>query len=234
MTPIHGETEGGKKITRSDPKIIPSVVLYDVDLTMTLPPATSATSGINALAHAVEALYARNPNPITTLMALEAIKSLSTSLPEVVANPESRSAREAVLYGAWLGAVCLGAVGVALHHKLCHVLGGSLGLPHAETHTIVLPHVLAYNAPAIPGVMIKLAEVLPGSEGDVVKGLNLLLSKLGVTRGLRELGMKEEDIDGAVEGALESPYWNPRKVERAPLKEALRRCWAGEVARADL
>lgn len=234
MTPILGETEGGQKMTRSDPKIIPTLVLYDVDLTMTLPSSTSATSGINALAHAIEALYARNPNPITTIMALEAIKSLSTSLPEVVVCPASRSAREAVLYGAWLAAVCLGTVGVALHHKLCHVLGGSIGLPHAETHTVVLPHVLAYNAPAIPDVMVKLAEVLPESHGDAVVGLNLLLSKLEVQRALRQLGMKEDDIDGAVDGALASPYWNPRKVERDPLKEVLRRCWAGEEARADL
>ncbi|GAB7338448.1 hypothetical protein MBLNU457_4734t1 [Dothideomycetes sp. NU457] len=233
MTPILGETEGGKKTTRSDPKIIPTLVLYDVDLTMTLPPATSATSGINALAHAVEALYARNPNPITSLMALEAIKSLSTSLPKIVADSASHPAREAALYGAWLAAVCLSTVGVALHHKLCHVLGGSLGLPHAETHTIVLPHVLVYNAPAIPDVMDKLAGVLPGSEGDAIVGLNLLLGKLGVTRGLRELGMKEEDIDIAVNEVSESLYWNPRTVEPAPLREVIRRCWAGEEARAD-
>lgn len=123
---------------------------------------------------------------------------------------------------------------MALHHKLCHTLGGSFNLPHAETHTIVLPHALAYNAPEIPEAMAKLAEVLPGSDGDAIKGLNVLLKKLGVKRGLKEYGMKEEDVDKTVEIALGNPYWNPREIEREPLRETIRRCWAGEEARANL
>ncbi|KAF2152116.1 maleylacetate reductase [Myriangium duriaei CBS 260.36] len=234
QTPILGETEGGKKTTRSDPKILPGTVIYDVDLTLTLPPALSATSGVNAIAHAVEALYARNTNPVINLLALEGIKGLSSSLPEVVQNPHSQSARSSALYGAWLCGVCLGNVGMALHHKLCHTLGGSFNLPHAETHTIVLPHALAYNAPAIPEAMKKLAEALPSSDGDAIKGLNVLLEKLKVKRGLKEFGMKEEDVDKAVDIALGNPYWNPRPVEREPLRETIRRCWAGEEARADL
>jgi alcohol dehydrogenase class IV len=123
---------------------------------------------------------------------------------------------------------------MALHHKLCHTLGGSFNLPHAETHTIVLPHALAYNAPAIPEVMLKLAEVLPESEGDAVKGLNVLLGKLGVKRGLKEFGMKEEDVEKAAEIAVSNPCWNPREVESEKIREVIRRAWAGEEARADL
>lgn len=123
---------------------------------------------------------------------------------------------------------------MALHHKLCHTLGGSFNLPHAETHTIVLPHAIAYNAPKIPEVMEKLAEVLPGSNGDAIKGLNLLLSNLKVKRGLKDFGMKEEDIDKATEIAVSNPYWNPRQIEKGPLRETIRRCWAGEEARADI
>lgn len=123
---------------------------------------------------------------------------------------------------------------MSLHHKLCHTLGGSFNLPHAETHAVVLPHALAYNAPAIPEVMERLAGVLPGSEGDAVGGLNLLLARLKVKRGLRELGMREEDVDAAAEIAVANPYWNPRAVERGLLRETIRRCWAGEEARVDL
>ncbi|RAL04925.1 maleylacetate reductase [Aspergillus ibericus CBS 121593] len=234
MTPILGETADGLKKTRSDPKILPGTVIYDVDLTMSLPVAMSATSGVNAIAHAVEALYARNTNPIINLLALEGTKALATSLPELITDPTSQSARSSAQYGAWLCGTCLGSVGMSIHHKLCHTLGGSFNLPHAETHTAVLPHALSYNAPRIPEAMKKLAEVLPESNGDAIHGLNVLLGKLQVKRGLREFGMKEEDIDKAADIAVANPYWNPREIEREPIRELIRRVWAGEPARADL
>ncbi|OCK77471.1 putative maleylacetate reductase [Lepidopterella palustris CBS 459.81] len=234
MTSILGETKDGRKTTRSDPKILPATVIYDVDLTMTLPTGLSATSGVNAIAHAVESLYARNTNPVINLLALEGIRALASSLPTLITSPTSPTARSSAFYGAWLCASCLGSVGMALHHKLCHTLGGSFNLPHADTHTIVLPHAIAYNAPAIPDVMKKLSEVLPESDGNAIKGLNVLLEKLGAKRGLREFGMKEEDVDKAAEIALSNPYWNPRPVEKGPIREVIRRAWAGEEARADL
>ncbi|KAB8255938.1 hypothetical protein BDV32DRAFT_141601 [Aspergillus pseudonomiae] len=231
MTPILGETADGLKKTRSDPKILPGTVIYDVDLTMTLPPAMSATSGVNAIAHAVEALYARNTNPVINLMAAEGTRALASALPEIVENPTSQSARASALYGAWLCGTCLGSVGMSIHHKLCHTLGGSFNLPHAETHTAVLPHAISYNAPKIPEAMKKLAEALPGSNGDAVQGLNILLSKLQVKRGLKDFGMKEEDIDKAADIAVSNPYWNPREIERAPIRELIRRM-ATEMAAA--
>lgn len=234
MTPILGETADGAKKTRSDPKILPGTVIYDVDLTLTLPAPMSAVSGVNAIAHAVEALYARNTNPIINLLAAEGTKALAEALPAIVADPSDPEARSGALYGAWLCGTCLGSVGMSLHHKLCHTLGGSFGLPHAETHTAVLPHALAYNAPRVPGAMAKLAEALPGSDGDAIKGLNLLLEKLKVKRGLREFGFKEEDVDKAADIAVSNPYWNPREIERGPVRELIRRVWAGEPARADL
>ncbi|ETN38440.1 uncharacterized protein HMPREF1541_06475 [Cyphellophora europaea CBS 101466] len=234
MTPILGETQDGKKTTRSDPKILPGTVIYDVDLTMTLPAGLSATSGVNAIAHAVEALYAKNKNPIITMMALEGTKALAESLPVIVEKPQDQKARERAQYGAWLCGVCLGSSAMALHHKLCHTLGGSFNLPHAETHTIVLPHALSYNAPAIPDAMEKLASVLPGSEGDATKGLNLLLEKLKVKRALKDFGMEESGIDKAAEIAVSNQYPNPRSVEKEPIRELIRRAWAGEPARADL
>ncbi|KAI9757728.1 MAG: hypothetical protein M4579_003353 [Chaenotheca gracillima] len=234
MTPILGETADGQKKTRSDPKILPGTVIYDVDLTMTLPVALSATSGVNAIAHAVEALYARNTNPLINLMAVEGVRALSSALPAIIANPSDPAGRSNALYGAWLCGTCLGSVGMALHHKLCHTLGGSFNMPHAETHTIVLPHALAYNSPKIPQVMEKLAAALPESNGDAIHGLNVLLTKLKVKRGLKDFGMKEADVDKAADIAVSNPYWNPREIERSGIRELIRRAWAGEEARADI
>ena len=124
MTPVVGQTSGGIKTTQSSPKILPETVIYDVDLTMTMPPKLSATSGINAIAHAVEALYARDRNPVISLMAQEGIRTLAQALPKICAQPDDKTARTDALYGAWLSGICLGAVGMALHHKLCHTLGG--------------------------------------------------------------------------------------------------------------
>lgn len=234
VTPILGETKDGRKTTKSDPRIFPGTVIYDVDLTLTLPVGLSCTSGVNAIAHAVEALYAQNSNPITSILAREGVKALAEALPRVAKEPKSKEARSQALYGAWLCGTCLGSVGMSLHHKLCHTLGGSFNLPHAETHTIVLPHALAYNAPKIPQAMVSLAEVLPGSEGDAVRGLNLLLDKLGVERRLEVFGMKEEDVANAADIAVRNPYWNPREIEKTAIQELIRRAWAGEEARTDL
>lgn len=234
VTPILGETENGLKTTKSDPKILPGTVVYDVDLTMTLPVGLSMVSGINAIAHAVEALYAQNKNPIISLLAQQGVKALAGALPGLRQDPQSPAHRRDALYGAWLCGTCLGNVGMSLHHKLCHTLGGTFNLPHAETHTIVLPHALAYNAPKVPEAMRLLDEVLPGSDGDATRGLNNLLESLGENRGLKDFGMKEEDVARAAKIATKNAYWNPREVERAPIEELIRRAWAGEKARADL
>lgn len=234
MTPILGETQGGRKTTKSDPRILPATVVYDVDLTMTLPVDLSATSGVNPIAHAVEALYARDGNPIINLMAREGVKALAAALPKVIKEPGSKEARAEALYGAWLCGTSLGSVGMALHHKLCHTLGGSFNLPHAETHTIVLPHALAYNAPKVTEAMSALSETLPESQGDAIRGLNVLLGKLGVERGLKAFGMKEEDVSKAADIAASNPYWNPREIEKTAIEELIRRAWAGEDSRVDL
>lgn len=225
MTPILGETADDAKTTRSDAKILPEVVIYDVELTMTLPAGLSGTSGINAIAHAIEALYARDRNPVISLMAVEGIGALARALPVIAADPTDKAARSDALYGAWLCGSCLGAVGMALHHKLCHVLGGSFDLPHAETHTIMLPHALAYNAPAIPDVMTRLLPVLGR---DPARALYDLAASVGAKRGLRHLGMDEMAIDDAVGRALANPYWNPRPLEAGPLRALIARAWAGD------
>jgi maleylacetate reductase len=226
MTPILGETEGGQKVTQRTAEVLPEVVLYDPELTLTLPLQLSVVSGINAMAHAVEALYARDRNPIISLMAEESIRALGRSLAFIAENPKDESARADALYGAWLAGTCLGAVGMSLHHKLCHVLGGTFNLPHAETHTVVLPHAIAYNSLAEPSIISRIAEAI-GAE-DASMGLYDFTGQLGAKRSLRELGMPESGIEKAAVLAVQNPYWNPRKLELEPIRELIRRAWAGE------
>jgi alcohol dehydrogenase class IV len=233
MTPILGETEGGQKTTRSSPDILPETVIYDVDLTLDLPAALSGVSGINAIAHAVEALYARDANPITSLMAEQAIAALARALPEIAAAPRDPHARADALYGAWLCGTCLGAVGMALHHKLCHVLGGAFGLPHAETHTVVLPHAAAYNAQAVPDAMARVARALGASATNAAPAaLYELAGRVGAPRGLAALGMAEADLARAADLAVANPYWNPRPLERAAIHDLLTRAFHGQPPRA--
>lgn len=224
MTPILGETENGVKRTQTTPKVLPEVVIYDIDHTLGLPPGLSGTSGMNAIAHAVEALYAHEANPIISLMAREGIAALARALPVIARDPADRPARSDALYGAWLCGICLGSVGMALHHKLCHTLGGSFDLPHAETHTIILPHALAYNAPAIPEAMAQLRGVLGP---DPAQALQHLARTVGAPASLADLGMPAGGIGRAVDLALLNPYWNPRPLERAGLTELITRAHSG-------
>jgi maleylacetate reductase len=225
MTDILGETVGGAKRTQRTPKVLPEVVIYDVALTLTLPPALSATSGLNAMAHAVEALYAPDTNPVVALMAEEAIGALARGLPRVVAEPLGLDGRRDALYGAWLCGSVLGMVAMSLHHKLCHVLGGSFGLPHAETHAIVLPHAASYNAAHAPETMARVARAL-GSDA-APRGLHDLAKRIGAPLALRELGLDEADLDRAADIASRDPYANPRPIERGGIRALLQDAWAG-------
>lgn len=231
MTPILGETKDGVKTTQRSAKVLPETVIYDVDLSMDLPVGLSGVSGMNAIAHSVEALYARDGNPIVNALALESIRALVKALPAVCADPHDRAARAGALYGAWLAGMCLGAVGMSLHHKLCHTLGGSFDMPHAQTHAVILPHALAYNAPAIPEVMARLGDAL--GVDDVPLALYDLNRAIGAPRGLRELGMPEDGIDRCVELALANPYWNPRPLARDGIYGLLTRAYLGEVPSSD-
>ncbi|WP_254275938.1 maleylacetate reductase [Halomonas sp. 3H] len=225
MTPILGETRDGIKTTQRTLEVLPETVIYDVDLTLSLPAGMSGTSGINAIAHAVEALYARDRNPVISLMAEEGIAALARSLPVIAGDPGNAEARADALYGAWLCGTCLGSVGMSLHHKLCHTLGGSFDLPHAETHTIVLPHAVAYNAPAAPEAMSRIARAL-GCE-DPAAGLFDLARAVGAPTALEEIGLKPSDVERATEIATRNPYWNPREVEAQGIHRLLSHALVG-------
>ena len=225
MTPIWGITENGRKTTGRDPRVLPKTVVYDPSLTLTMPAMLSATSGINSIAHCVEALYAQEANPIISMMAEEAIRSFAESLPVVIKEPANLQARSQALYGAWLGGVALGTVGMALHHKLCHTLGGSYNLPHAETHTVVLPHAVAYNAEAAPEAMSRIAGALGVT--SAAEGLFDLAASLQAPLSLAALGMKRTDLDEAADIAVQNPYYNPRPVTREGVRALLQDAWEG-------
>ncbi|HEV2549502.1 MAG TPA: maleylacetate reductase [Stellaceae bacterium] len=219
MTPIFGITEAGVKRTGRDRRVLPRAVLYDPQLTLALPAKISATSGMNALAHCVEALYAPDGNPIVSLMAAEGIRALARALPIIVADGADLEARGDALYGAWLAGTALGATTMGLHHKLCHTLGGSFNLPHAEVHTIILPHATAYNREAAPHAMRTIAAML-GAD-DAAQGLYDLAQRIGAPLALRDIGMPADGIDRATELATANPYANPRPVDYADVKQLL-------------
>ena len=226
-TPILGQTEGGRKTTITTPKVQPEVILYDAELVRTLPVGMTVTSALNAMAHAVEGLYAQNRSPISTLMALEGLRAFKSALPAVVADPGDLRARGETLYGAWLCGTVLGQVGMALHHKLCHTLGGSFDLPHAETHAIVLPHATGYNAAAVPELLAPVAAIFGGTTPG--RALYDFARAMGAPLALRDLGLTEADLDRAADIATQNPYWNPRPVERGALRQLLQHAWAGET-----
>jgi alcohol dehydrogenase class IV len=213
MTNILGETADGVKTTKRDPKIQPESVIYDPDLLDTLPDKFAATSGMNAIAHAVEALYAVDGNPVVSLMAEEGIQALATAL------PKGKAGHDEALYGAWLCGLVLGSVSMALHHKLCHVLGGTFDLPHAETHTVILPHATAYNASGSEGAMQRIARAIGAS--SAAQGLYDLASRLDAPLALKDIGMPESGLDRAADIAASNPYPNPRKLERDAIRKLL-------------
>ncbi|SAK57066.1 iron-containing alcohol dehydrogenase [Caballeronia temeraria] len=225
MTPLYGITDNGEKKTGRDWRVMPRSVIYDPELTRSLPVQLSMTSGMNAIAHAAEALYGTDANPIYDLMAEEGIRALGAALPRLHERPGDHDARSDALYGAWLCGTVLGNVQMGLHHKLCHTLGGSFNLPHAEVHTVILPYALAYNASSAPHAMTRIARALHGE--DAVRALRALGRSLGVPRSLRELGMPHDGLDRVADLIVEKPYPNPRPIERVAIRALLERAFAG-------
>lgn len=225
VTPILGETENGLKTTMRGPQILPEVVIYDPDLTLGLPVAMSVSSGLNAIAHAVEGLYAQDRNPVTSLQAVEGIRALRAALPVIVKTPADVDARSLALYGSWLCGTVLGTVGMSLHHKLCHTLGGSFNLPHAETHAVLIAHTAAFNAQAAADVLQPAADLFGGTLGA---GLWDFAKSLGAPLSLHDLGLSEADLDRAADLAVQNPYWNPRPIERQSVRALLQHAWSGQ------
>ena len=225
-TAILGQTENGVKTTLTDPRVQPEVILYDAELVRSLPVAMTVTSGLNAMAHAAEGLYAENRNPVSTMLAIEGLRAFRNALPKVAEAPDDLEARGETLYGAWLCGTVLGQVGMALHHKLCHTLGGSFDLPHAETHAIILPHAIAFNARAVPELLAPITDVFGGKNPGLA--LHGFASELGAPLALRDLGLEAAELKTAADLAVSKPYWNPAKITRKSIESLLKAAWAGD------
>ena len=226
-TDVWGLTEASRKTTGSDPRVLPRTVVYDASLSVGLPATLAVSSGLNALAHAVDGLWAPRADPINRALGTEGVRALVPGLRGLAADPDDLDAREQTLYGAYLAAVAFASAGSGLHHKICHTLGGAFGLPHAEMHSVVLPYVTAFNAPAAPDAAARLRSLL--GVDDAAARLNALRIELGAPASLAAIGLREADVPEAAELTLPSvPPSNPRPVTTADLEAIIHAAWAGD------
>jgi alcohol dehydrogenase class IV len=225
MTPIYGTTEGGRKTTGRDVRVLPRAVLYDAALTVTLPPRVTATTGMNAIAHSVEALYAEHPTPVSTLLAEESIRVMSAALPECVRAPADVAARSSALYGAYLAGSVLATTGMAIHHRICHVLGGLFGVAHGDANAVVLPHSAAFNEPAAPAALERVARALDARRA--APALYDLARSLGSPASLDELGIEHRDLGTAAELVMDGAFYNPRPVTVSDVAAILEAAYLG-------
>lgn len=225
MTNLWAVTRDNRKVTRRDNVVVPTLTIYDPELTLTLPPAFAAASGMNAMAQAVANAAAEDANPVSSVMALEGIRALAHSLPLIISEPGNMDARAGALYGASLAGAALGTGTTGLHHRLCHTFGGTFNTPHAETHTILLPHSVAYNAGARPEATRRIADALGVS--DAATGLFDLAGNLGAPTSLRDIGVKQADLDEAAAITVEKPVNNPEPVTRERVRALLENAWHG-------
>jgi maleylacetate reductase len=225
MTDILGETAAGEKTTRRSPDIRPETVIYDVDLTLSLPVDLTVTSTMNAIAHAMEALYAPDRNPVVVLMCKDAMSAFRDAIPQLIEDPRDSGARTQALYAAWCCSTALGYVSMALHHKLAHVFGGSFDMPHAETHAVLLPYTTAFNEEAVPDLLSPIAEAFGG--GSAGGGLWDFALSVGSPLSLKEIGIDAADLDRAAAIAMKNVYANPRPVDPGSMRELLQAAWEG-------
>jgi maleylacetate reductase len=228
MTPIYGITDEGRKQTGRDLRVLPRTVIYDPELLYSLPLPLAATSGLNALAHCVEALYSNLASPMTDLMAEEGSRALAQGLLALAQDTSNHEGYDLTLYGAYLAGCVLGLVGTGLHHRICHILGGSFHLPHAETHSIILPHVVHYNRDAAPEAMARLAHALGAS--NAAQGIVDLAVRLPVPKTLATLGLHADQLEEAARLVVASPPWNPRPITLADMQQLLQAAYHGPPA----
>lgn len=221
MTPVWGMTTAARKETGIDRRVLPATVVYDPDLVATLPADLAVASGLNAMAHCVEAYWTPKSNPLIAAIATEGVRALGEGLRGVRGEgDEAEHARQRLLYGAFLAGMSFAAAGSGLHHKICHALGGAFDLPHAQTHAVVLPHVLAFNEPSVPEAAAAIAGALGST--SAVEGLLALNAAIGAPRGLAELGLTEAQLVEAIDIVAEKlPIDNPREVDQAAVAEIL-------------
>ncbi len=225
VTPIYGITESRRKRTGRDDRVLPRTVIYDPQLTTSLPARATAATGMNAIAHCVEALYAESVGPVASTLAEEAIRVLHATLPLCIEHPEDKAARTGALYGAYLAGTVLATTGMAIHHRICHVLGGTFGLPHGDVNAVVLPHAVAFNEPTTRDAVTRVGKAL-GADA-AAPALFDLSESLGAPTSLRELGMRESDLEEAASLVVDGDFYNPRPVDFGPVLQLLEAAFEG-------
>lgn len=225
VTPFNAVTRDGVKTQIRDDAVTPALVLYDIGLTLGLPMRIAVPSMMNALAHAVEALYAPDGNPLVSLEAEEALRCGVPALERLAADPESRAVRRDLLFASMLAGRASAVTTMALHHKLCHVLGGAHDLNHADVNAVILPHALCYNAPGAPEAMARIGRAL--ATRTPAARLFDIAKEAGAPVALRDIGMRESDLEPALEIALAQKYENPVPLEAKGLRKLLNDAYRG-------
>jgi alcohol dehydrogenase class IV len=240
MTPVYGTTQGGeglaRKITVADARVVPKLTFYDPLLTLDLPPRITAGTGINALAHCIEALYSITRNPLSTAAALSGLRAIADALPRCYVAGDDLEARSEMLVGAFLAGSALSNVAMGLHHGLCHVLGGATGAAHGDLNSVVLPHVMRFNLDATAPQLVLAAEAmgLPGIErgartaGEAAaRQVSTWVEQMRLPQRLRALGVREDSLPELARIAFASrtvqnnpqPITDPEQIE-ALLRQA--------------
>ncbi len=230
-TDMEGMLEDGVKRLHRSERMLPKTVIYDPELLRTLPLSVAIPSGFNAIAHAVEAFYSPGANPFASVQAEEGLRLMVAALDYLAAEPDDLEGLGLGLRAAWLCGQPIVSAGIALHHKAAHVVGGSWGLPHAETHTILLPHSIAYNADAVPEAMVRVRRALGAGTAHPADAMFALMERVGAPLALRDLGFPEAGVAEAVARIVADPCPNPRPLEAAPLRQMLENAWAGRPPR---
>lgn len=231
MTPVWGITEAGRKITGRDDRVLPRTVIYDAELTLTLPPEIAGPSGLNAMAHCVGALSAPDADPINSLFAEEGIRVMSAALSVIAGAPDDVAARSEAMYAACLSGLALGATRMGLQHRLAHLLGGTFGLPHAETHAVLLPQTVWRSSADSRDAMARVARALGAA--DAARGLYDLAGRIGAPQSLRELGMREDQVPQAAAAAAAMERERGEAWSEARLTELLQAAYAGHPPQLD-
>jgi len=227
MTPIYGLTGDRHKQTGKSAQVLPKLVVYDPNLTLSLPRGVTGPSAFNSLAHCVEALYAQGHNPVISAIALEGVRAISESLPRVMREPGDLDARGDLLFGAMLGGMSLGATASGFHHRLCHILGGKFNLVHADTHSVILPHAVAFNAPALPQEMKRLAEALGVPGGDPASALWDLAEASDIPTDLASLGLPRDGLSEVAREIVVEEKNNPVPLDELSVLALLEAAFDG-------
>ena len=224
-TPIYGMLIGNQKKTGRDPRVIAKTTIYDPVLTTGINAHLTGTIGMNSLAHCVEALYAQVKSPVSDLFAIEGITVLTKGIKSSIVNPDDLNARSQVLYGGMLSGYCVNLAGIAIHHKICHVLGGHHGIPHGESNSVILPYAVAYNETAAPQAMEKIKTAMGTSSAS--GGIYDFAREINVPGSLKELGMREEHLDIAAMETFETTPYNPKLVDFKSVRALLQQAYEG-------